>query len=163
VVKRSISSKKEKTKAPLPPRECKGCGVVFTPSDRREHYHSENCRESYYQRTYYAGASATKTCANCGVEFTTTKPGRQDYCTPECREDHRRKKIIGVNASVNAERITYRGDRFATLERDKFRCRYCGKGGGDGVKLDVESDGEGGLRTVCSECVEGREFNKAQE
>ena len=143
----------------LPPITCKGCGMSFIPNDGRQHYHSENCREAYYQRTYFSKATARKVCPNCGITFSTTKPGRQDYCTPECREEHKRKRHEDVAASVTAERATYLGDRFATLERDGHKCTYCGKGPQDSVRLDIEDDEKGGLRTICNLCLEGRKFN----
>ncbi|MCJ7760878.1 hypothetical protein MUP59_07045 [Candidatus Bathyarchaeota archaeon] len=154
---------KKKTKAEeksLPPVKCKGCMVNFTPKDRRQHFHSALCREAYYQRTYFGKTSARKICPNCGTEFPTTKPGSQTYCTPECREDTQKKRREGLSASVTTERKTFLGDRFTALEATEFKCSYCGKGAHDGVKLDVEENGKGGLRTVCNLCVEGREFNK---
>lgn len=145
----------------LPPVKCKGCDIKFVPKDRRQHYHSESCREDYYQRTYFSKKPTRKTCPNCGAAFITTKPGRQMYCKPDCREDAKKKRHEGITASVSAERKTFLGDRFAAMEKDGFRCVYCGRSAHDGVRLDVEDDGEGGLRTVCSLCVEGREFNAA--
>ena len=160
MVRRAKNEKKKRGKELLPPIKCRGCGVTFTPIDRRQRYHSDDCREKFYQRTYFGKASVRKICPNCGTEFPTTKPGRQIYCVPECREEHKRKKREGIVASVMAERKTLLGDRFAALEAAEFKCSYCGKSAHDGVKLDVEDDGKGNLRTVCNQCVEGREFNK---
>lgn len=151
---------KKKGESQLPPTVCKGCGVKFVPEDRRQHYHSEACREEFYQRTYYSRTTTKKICPNCGGSFETTKPGRQDYCEPACRKDAEKKRREGTLASMTAERLTLLGDRFATMEKDGFKCVYCGRGARDGVKLDVEYDGEGGLHTVCSLCIEGREFNR---
>lgn len=157
MVKRAKAGKK---KSALPPIKCKGCKTNFIPEDRRQHFHSETCREEYYQRTYFSKSTARKICPNCGTKFPTTKPGRQVYCTPECREDAKMKRHEGVAASMTAERKTFLGDRFSAMERDNFKCVYCGKGTHDGVKLDVEDNGKGDLQTVCNICVEGREFNK---
>lgn len=154
-------AKGEKKKAGLPPIKCKGCAISFVPKDRRQHYHSETCREEYYQRAYFSKNIARKTCPNCDVRFSTSKPGRQIYCTPDCRDDARKKRREGLAASMSAERKTFLGDRFATMEKDSFRCVYCGKSVHDGVKLDVEDNGKGGLQTVCNICTEGREFNAA--
>jgi len=161
VVKRAPVGKKKKEKALLSPVECKGCGVVFIPEDRRQHYHSEDCRERYYQRTYFAKTKVRKICANpdCGTEFVTSKPGRQDYCCPECRVGAQKKRREGVIASITAEQRTLLGDRFAALERGGFRCVYCGRGPRDGIVLDVEDDKKGGLQSVCNLCVEGRQLN----
>lgn len=160
MVKQAKGKKKEKRG--LPPVKCKGCPINFVPKDRRQKYHSDTCREKYYNRVFFGKTTVNKVCPNCGTGFSTTKPGRQDYCSPECREDARKKRREGIAASLSAERRTFLGDRFAVLERDDFKCTYCGKSVRDGIKLDVEEDGKGGLRTVCNLCVEGREFNKGE-
>lgn len=154
------TKKAKKEGKSLPPAKCKGCGVSFVPKDRRQHYHSDTCRETYYQHTYFSKTATHKVCPNCDTEFPTTKPGRQVYCKPECREDARGKRRDGAAVSMSAERKTFLGDRFAALERDEFRCVYCGKSARDGVKLDVEDDGGGNLRTICNQCREGRKFNE---
>lgn len=161
MVKRAKTEKKA-LKDKLPPIHCKGCNISFIPKDHRQRYHSDNCREDYYNRVFFGKTTARKVCPNCEKEFSTTKPGRQDYCTPDCRDDARRKRLEGVSASVTAEKKTFLGDRFAALERGDFKCSYCGKSPRDGVKLDVEDDKKGGLRTVCNICREGREFNTAR-
>jgi ribosomal protein S27E len=157
-----VDRKKEaKPKPKLSPIKCKGCGTMFIPKDRRQHFHSSICRENFYDRTYFAKASVRMTCPNCSTVFISTKPGRQMYCTPACRVEHQHNVRENLAASVSAERKTFLGDRFAALESADFKCSYCGRSTHDGVKLDVEQDGKGGLRTVCNLCVEGREFNKA--
>ena len=155
-------NKKQKViKDPLPMILCKGeCGIRFYPKDRRQHFHSDNCREAYYAKHYFAKQTVSLTCPNCQTVFPTTKPGRQVYCCPECRIEHAQKVRNGVIASVTAEHATYLGDRYATMEASKFKCSICGKGVADGVSLDVEPDGNGALRTVCNMCVKGREFNQ---
>lgn len=158
MVRRAKSEKKQK-KTSLPPIHCKGCTVNFVPKDRRQHFHSETCREDYYQRTYYSKTTTRKICPNCDTKFPTTKPGRQVYCSPECREEARNKRRDGIAASLTAERKTFLGNRFAAMEKDGFKCVYCGKSSRDGVRLDVEDNGKGSLQTVCSTCKEGREFN----
>lgn len=56
-------------------------------------------------------------------------------------------------------------DKWTTLARDKFTCRYCGAEAGDGVALEVDhiiSIAEGGsndlsnLITACSQCNNGK-------
>ena len=149
-------------KESLPPIMCKGCGSPFVPKTHKEHFHSPSCREEYYSRTYYKKSAVSKVCPNCNTLFQTSKPGRQAYCTPECREDARKKRLDGVIASLSAERETYLGDRYSTLESDNFRCVFCGKSPRDGIKLDVVNNNKGGLHTLCNLCMEGRKFNKAQ-
>lgn len=156
-----VKKARSKKKSSLPPIRCKGCTTSFVPKDRRQRFHSESCREKYYQRVYFKKSITRKVCPNCGTRFPTSKPGRQVYCDPDCREDAKKKRQEGLAASLTVERKTFLGDRFATMERDDFKCVYCGRNVHDGVKLDVEDNGKGGLQTVCSICVEGREFNAA--
>lgn len=155
------SKGKKVSKETLPPIKCKGCGVLFIPKDHREHFHSYTCRESFYQRVYFSKVSADMVCPNCGVSFNSTKPGRQVYCSAVCREEAQKKRKEGAWASTEAEKQTFYGERFATLHKDGFKCIFCGKNSRDGVKLDVEDDGSGGLHTICNVCREGRDFNKA--
>jgi len=70
-------------------RACKGCGKFFTPGRKGQVYHSEECRNEDYARLYpnYAKIEVFLICPKCGNEFLTTKPLRQAYCTPECREE----------------------------------------------------------------------------
>lgn len=136
--------------------KCKGCAIQFVPKDKRQKFHSPECRTAYYM-AHYGSPSTTKTCANCGTLFSTTKPKKQLYCSPECREEHRLKLQDNLRARVTAERNTFLGERFAAMERDGFRCTFCGKGVNDGVVLDVVND-NGKLRTACSDCKTGKEF-----
>ncbi len=150
------SKAKAKKKDSLPPINCKGCDTRFIPKDRRHHFHSETCRQEYYNRTYFRREVTSKICPNCGVNFDTTKPGRQDYCKPECRDEARIKRRDNLTITVQSERHKFYTDRYKQLEADGFTCRLCGKMARDGVKLDVEDDGKGGSMTVCSQCSEGR-------
>lgn len=146
----------KKTKKAVRPRfVCKGCDIVFIPKSKKQKYHSEDCREDYYKRTYFAKTFVNKTCPNCERVFSTAMPKKQVYCEPECREDARRKRTEAKNASMVAERRTYLGERVATFERDKFKCTVCGRGPKDGAVLDVAEDGAK-LVTVCIECKVGK-------
>ncbi len=126
------------------------------PKTKKQKYHSEECRETYYKEHYFIQTRADKTCPNCGVVFSTTKPKKQTYCSPECREDARKKRIDGISASVSAERVTYLGERMAAFERDGFKCTVCGKGVKDGAVLDTTEEGAK-LVTVCIDCKAGKE------
>jgi len=137
-------------------KKCKGCNVKFTPKDGRQKFHSVDCRVRYYQE-HYGSLEVTKTCPNCGTSFPTTKPKKQTYCKPGCREEARQKRQDEVTARVKAEKRTYLGERFAALERDGFKCVYCGKSKEQGAVLDVIEDQEE-LKTICLECKIGREF-----
>lgn len=55
--------------------------------------------------------------------------------------------------------------RFQVLKRDNFRCKFCGRGETDGVKLHIDhiipvanggSDDEDNLHTLCDECNLGK-------
>lgn len=135
---------------------CKGCDVKFTPKNKRQKYHSEDCREAYYKRHYFPQEHVDKTCPNCGTVFSTTKPKMQVYCEPECREDARIKRLDAQKASKNAERVTYLRERVSAFERDGYKCFVCGRGPKDGAVLDVVEDGAI-LVTVCLECKAGKE------
>jgi len=152
MAKKPAQAQKDK----LPPIICKGCGTRFIPKTRGQKYHSGTCREDYYNRTYFHREVVRKVCPNCGVTFPTTKPGRQEYCSPECRVEASRKRRDNLTIVVQSERYRFYGDRYRQMEADGFACRLCGKEARDGVKLDVESDGRGGKMTVCNECSEGR-------
>jgi len=104
MVKRSLTDSVKKHEKPsLSPIHCKGCTITFTPADHRHHFHSAACRERFYMRTYFSKATATKICPNCEEAFTTTKPGRQTYCTPGCRQDAQLKKREAVIAELLRE------------------------------------------------------------
>lgn len=148
-----MSPKKKTT----PAKFCKGCGIGYSPKDKRQKYHSEDCRKDYYAKHYFAKVVVEKTCPNCRTVFSTSMPLKQTYCKPECREEARTKRIDAVTASMSAERVTYLTERFAAFEKDGFKCTYCGRGNNEGVKLDTIDDGKGGLRTICEECKAGKE------
>lgn len=144
----------------MPPRTrlrlpvCKGCGKGFVPKDRRQKYCVESCRRVYYKEHYFTQTIVDKTCPNCGTVFPTSAPKKQVYCTPECREDARIKRMDAVGASIEAERITYLGERTAAFERDGFRCTVCGRGVKDNAILDTAEEGAS-LVTVCTDCKAG--------
>lgn len=160
VKRKTTDSIKKSKKQSLSPISCKGCGTKFIPKDRRHHFHSETCREEYYSRTYFHKEIKRKKCPNCGNMFPTSAPKKQVYCNEECREDYRKKQREGLVESVNEERVRFYGDRFRTLQSADFRCSYCGKGVSDGIKLDVEPDGNNAYRVICSECVLGRDYQE---
>lgn len=137
-------------------KKCKGCNIKFVPKDGRQKFHTPECRVAYYEK-HYGSLEVTKTCPNDGTLFSTTKPKKQIYCCPDCREEARKKRESDVVESVNAEKRTYLGERFAALERDNFTCVYCGKSREQGAVLDVVED-QHELKTICMDCKVGREF-----
>ncbi len=134
---------------------CKGCKVSFTPKTKKQKYHSEDCREEYYRRTYFPQEHMDKTCPNCEGKFPSTMPKKQTYCSPECREDARKKRLEAKKASMSAEKVTYLRERVDAFKRDKFKCTMCGRGPKDGAVLDVVEEGAK-LKTVCMECKIGK-------
>jgi len=137
-------------------KKCKGCSIRFVPKDGRHKFHNTNCRVAYYAK-HYGSIEVIKTCPNCGTAFPTTMPRKQTYCSPDCREQARQQRQDEVVARVRAEQSTYLGERYAALERDEFKCVYCGKSKEQGAVLDViENQHE--LKTICLECKIGREF-----
>ena len=152
-------SKREKKSNQLPLTKCKGCPKTFYPKDNRQKFHNEICREEYYARTYYHKTSTQKKCPNCGNMFPTTMPVKQDYCNDSCREEYRKKRKEGIQEYINNQISQFYSARFKTLQSTGFKCSYCGKDVSDGVKLDVEPDGAKGYRTICSECVIGRDYS----
>lgn len=143
----------------LSPRDCKSCGVSFTPKTSRQKYHDDKCRVAYYKE-HFGSKEVQKTCPNCGNEFSTTMPKKQTYCCPDCREEARNKRIDGKLAQLDAETLTHLGERYSTLERDSFKCVHCGRGAKEDAVLGVADDGKGGLKTICDECKKGEEFLK---
>lgn len=135
---------------------CAGCGGSFSPKRKSQKYCTDACRAKYYSEHYFVKVEVTKTCPNCDTSFVTTCPMKQVYCSPDCRVAAQNKRAAGAVASYTAERQTYLEERFAALERDGFKCTCCGGGVADGVKLDVEDNGKGGLRTVCTDCRAGK-------
>lgn len=117
MAKKIVTDKTKREREPLPPIRCKGCTAIFTPKTQKEHFHSALCRENYYRRTYFAKVEKEVVCRGCSITFTTTKPGRQFYCTPECREKHRDDEREKLGNSVAAERSTLE-DRVSNLEKE---------------------------------------------
>jgi 5-methylcytosine-specific restriction endonuclease McrA len=115
----------------------------------------------------YAPATQLRTgrCAWCGGEFT----GAMDkcYCSANCRLTAWRARKHEQNETGHKPRhlLGWAQKRFAVLERDGFKCVYCGRGPNDGVVLHVdhvEPRWIGGparlenLVTACAECNMGK-------
>jgi len=163
MTKGSQKAKKTEQAVRLHSLQCKGCDKKFFPKDLRQRFHNEECREEYYARTYYHKTSTTKTCPNCGTVFPTSMPKKQKFCNDDCREEYRRKNISAIQDSISKDRVKFYGDRFKTLQNAEFRCSYCGKDASDNIKLDVEPAGKGEYRTICSECVVGKDYTENDE
>ena len=99
---------------------------------------------------------STKECAHCGKGFSGLS--FQIYCSPQCSS--RAYYLRNPYESTAAFK-----ERFAILARDDFRCRYCGRGPQDNVKLHVDhifpkikqgSNDSYNKITACEECNEGK-------
>jgi len=68
-------------------RQCKNpeCLKFFTPKRKDQVYCVDRCREEHYDILYKRVLEVKKICPVCGIEFPTTKPLIQTYCSPECR------------------------------------------------------------------------------
>ena len=75
----------------------------------------------------------TRPCSWCGVDFSTSK-SYQKYCSRECS----REKHLKECRKVENKTTPYMKLRFKVLERDGFRCTYCGAIPDDGVTLEVD-------------------------
>lgn len=98
-------------------------------------------------------------CQWCGKSFK----GSHDriYCSNNCRLTAWRKK--------NSNKpISWGRKRFSILQRDKFKCTYCGRSANDGYVLHVDhihpkskggTDDIENLTTACMECNLGKSDN----
>lgn len=103
-------------------------------------------------------------CRLCGAGFVGSRD--RSYCGDECRRDARRarqeqEKLTGTPRRL----ISWMQLRFAALERDRFRCVYCGRGTARGAVLEVDHilpRSRGGaselanLATCCRDCNIGK-------
>lgn len=153
---------------PKPPenwRKCKHCGKPF--QDRiyddgtygRTLFCSEDC-----SRTFYATQGKTKHCYWCGIEFKGHHAAM--FCSVTCRvAAHRAGKKAPPNKNTTPSLPPLIKLRFDILERDSFRCRYCGRSADEGTVLQIDhvnprSNGgdwnPNNLLTACRECNLGK-------
>lgn len=129
------------------------------------------------QRARSSAGSYLHNCGQCGKQFR----GSYDkvYCSVACRVTaHRERKRKpfqplsdwkdGRKEHVHISKrllIGWSQLRFAVLERDGFKCRYCGRGASQGAILHADhikpksSGGEDSLEnlvTACQECNIGK-------
>jgi hypothetical protein len=89
-------------------------------------------------------------CRSCGKPFTT-KSTAMVYCSGDCMRSPTRREDLYL--------ITSSATKFRVLERDGFKCAYCGASAAeDGVKLHVDhirslkQHGEDTLANVITAC-----------
>ncbi len=99
-------------------------------------------------------------CVWCGVSFRTAGAAR--YCSGKCRvATHRARKAGDTTLIVTPTGLAL---RFAILQRDNYRCVYCGRTAHEArLEIDhvdpVSKGGAGGmdnLVTACYECNRGK-------
>ena len=80
------SARKKKTFLPI---YCANplCHQKFTPTRKDQKYHSGKCRDAMQKIARGYTPTMTK-CPQCKNDFLNLKPGRQIYCSPECRNEH---------------------------------------------------------------------------
>ena len=143
-------------------RTCRQCGAIFNREQRQSYECSTACTDAYYAGHYRKDFH----CLQCGQAFR----GRHTaaYCSGACRvAAHRaahRSPLNGVRAGSPPKPPLVRL-RFDVLERDCFRCRYCGRSADSGAVLHVDHvhpKAKGGewsmnnLITACRECNLGK-------
>ena len=129
--------------------------------------------EKPFARPYKNGESYSKktalynhNCVWCGTEFRGSMD--RSFCSDTCRVNAWRAKKRNGPDNPDAkfpELYGWARRRFTVLERDGFKCRYCGKGAKQDVVLNVDhinpkslggSDEIDNLITACNECNSGK-------
>ena len=103
-------------------------------------------------------------CVWCGAEFRGSYD--KTYCSTRCRVAGWRAKKRGIKVNISDTRLISWGQRrFAVLERDGFKCRYCGRGAKQNVVLHIDhvipkvaggSNKMENLMTACQTCNLGK-------
>jgi 5-methylcytosine-specific restriction endonuclease McrA len=104
-------------------------------------------------------------CRICGAGFMGTRD--RSYCGDPCRREARRVRQEHEKLTGETPRhlLSPQQRRFAILERDSFRCQFCGRGPKQGVILEVDHllpRSRGGLSelanliTACEQCNRGK-------
>jgi 5-methylcytosine-specific restriction endonuclease McrA len=127
---------------------CNVCGLRFSAPRK-----IQTCPDCVELRKAQISEQNKKCCIFCGNEFSSPTWHQRKYCCEECR------KMALKDANKKTD--YYKG-RFLILDRDGFRCAYCGRSSySDNVELHVDhvlprcKDGDdvaGNLITACSNC-----------
>ena len=136
-----------------PEKQCNKCHQwksleMFYNSHNSFDGKTDTCKDCMYPNHSTPWEGVPRVCPNCQLEFTPGQPN-QLYCYPRCCQAYYEKEIRRVG-------------RFLILERDGFRCIYCGMSSiEDATQLHVDHivprthDGEdtaGNLVTACIRC-----------
>lgn len=146
------------------PTSCRTCGKTFTPRDNEDRlwtFCSKECSQKFYSTHYHRA----RHCLWCAREFSGTAAAL--FCSPSCRISAHRagKKAQGNSLKRGSARPPLLRLRFMILERDQFRCTYCGRSPDTGATLQIDHvnpRANGGtweltnLTTACRECNLGK-------
>ncbi len=139
---------------------CENCGKLYGQRRSNQKYCTPECRKEgapFYQNR----EEKEKTCALCGEYYLTFKK-HQKYCSPECTQKVRRAYLEKYRQQKPSNFLRM---RFQVLQRDKFRCQYCGRGAKDGVTLVIDhiaprskagTDSLINFVTACEDCNGGK-------
>jgi hypothetical protein len=119
------------------------------------------CRTLYWKSIRDAESDKEVKCKTCDTLFTP-KGNRKVFCSPECAKAWNLSDEIKSNY-----RNTPYKRRFEIFKRDKFRCRYCGRGIKNDPSVMLVLDhivpiSEGGTATIlnlvtaCNDCNIGK-------
>ena len=109
----------------------------------------------------YEKKSIDKKCVCCGKEFNTSR-SYQIFCHKKCATKHYEAQY---KAHPQKRSTTFTRLRFKVLERDNFRCQYCGAGPSEKTSLVVDhitpkskggTNGMANLITACHHCNGGK-------
>lgn len=99
-----------------------------------------------------------ETCKVCNKQFEASSNTK--YCSMACYNKAERER-----RSRGHTKLAWLKIRFEVLERDNFRCQYCGTGVKDGIQLHVDhivpvceggTDDMSNLVTACIDCNRGK-------
>lgn len=123
---------------------CDDCGAEFGKRAPNHRYCSKQCQKKNANKKYIPKQARPRPCKRCGGSFLP-KTTSHRYCSKECLRKNQ-----------------YSRSRFSILERDGFRCIYCGKlSYEDSSELHVDhvyprhlggSDKASNVATSCKKC-----------
>lgn len=143
-------------------KPCATCGNEFVSVGSGHLYCSGMCRRKA-EPVYRNRLEIKKKCVICGNNFITSRK-IQKYCSNECHLKANKARSLAKKNTITYN-TAFLKMRFQVFERDKFRCRYCGRGAMDDVVLVVDhivpkaKNGENALNnyvTACRECNSGK-------
>lgn len=143
-------------------KECLICKKSFNDIHGNKKYCSEDCREEAQLIMRRKKEVFDKCCLVCDKPFKT-KYNNGKYCSKKCYKQFLQTKYLNSDHSNNNAFLSM---RFNILNRDNFRCQYCGRNPKeDNCKLMIDhiiprakggTDNYNNLITSCFECNAGK-------